>query len=100
MRDGRHALSDDMSSRMRRRNPWTNRHEHSAARARTRPRGDRGNHRRDVMSIEVKILLNEQGKPAGKLADAEIHFNGGELAGLKLLGFSFWGRRDGPGHSM
>lgn len=47
------------------------------------------------MSIEVKIRLNEQGKPAGKLADAEIHFNGGELAGLKLVGFAIWERRDG-----
>ena len=35
------------------------------------------------MNIEVKILRNEHGKPAGKLADAEIHFIAGELAGLK-----------------
>ena len=39
------------------------------------------------MSIEVRILMNEQGRPAGKLADAEKLFNGGELAGLKLVGF-------------
>ncbi len=32
------------------------------------------------MNIAVKILRNEQGKPAGKLADAEIHFIAGELA--------------------
>jgi hypothetical protein len=52
------------------------------------------------MNIEVKILRNEQGKPAGKLADAEIHFIGGELAGLKLVGFSIWERRDGTGRSV
>ncbi len=47
------------------------------------------------MSIEVKILLNEQGRPAGKLADAEIHFDSGELSGLKLVGFMVWERRGG-----
>jgi hypothetical protein len=52
------------------------------------------------MNIEVKILRNEQGKPAGKLADAEIHFIDGELAGLKLVGFSIWERRDGTGISV
>ena len=52
------------------------------------------------MNIEVKILRNEQGKPAGKLADAEIHFIDGELAGLKLVGFSIWERRDGNGISV
>ena len=52
------------------------------------------------MNIEVKILRNEQGKPAGKLADAEIHFIGGELAGLKLVGFAIWERRDGNGRSV
>ena len=52
------------------------------------------------MNIEVKILRNEQGKPAGKLADAEIHFIGGELAGLKLVGFTIWERSDGNGRSV
>lgn len=52
------------------------------------------------MNIEVKILRNEQGKPAGKLADAEIHFIDGELAGLKLVGFAVWERRDGPGRNV
>jgi hypothetical protein len=47
------------------------------------------------MTIEVKILRNEQGTPAGKRADAEIHFNTGELAGLTLVGFTIWERRDG-----
>ena len=52
------------------------------------------------MNIEVKILRNERGKPADKLADAEIHFIDGELAGLKLVGFAVWERRDGPGRNV
>ena len=52
------------------------------------------------MNIEVKILRNEQGKPADKLADAEIHFIGGELDGLKLVGFTIWERRDGNGRRV
>ena len=67
----------------------------------TRP-GHRGRatSRRDIMNIEVKILRNERPTPAGKLADAEIHFIGGELAGLKLVGFAVWERRDGNGRSV
>ena len=52
------------------------------------------------MNIEVKILRNEQSKPAGLLADAEIHFLEGELAGLKLVGFAIWERRDGTGRRV
>ena len=52
------------------------------------------------MNIEVKILRNEQGKPEGKLADAEIHFLGGDLDGLKLVGFAIWKRRDRTGRSV
>jgi hypothetical protein len=52
------------------------------------------------MNIEVKILRNDRSTPAGKLADAEIHFIDGELAGLKLVGFSIWERRDGNGLSV
>jgi hypothetical protein len=52
------------------------------------------------MNIEVKILRNDRSMPAGKLADAEIHFIDGELAGLKLVGFSIWERRDGKGLSV
>ena len=47
------------------------------------------------MNIEIKILRNEHGRPAGKLADAEIHFIAGELAGLKLVGFTVWDGREG-----
>ena len=30
------------------------------------------------------------------MADAELHFTDGLLAGLKLVGFSVWERRNGP----
>ena len=49
------------------------------------------------MDIEIRILRNEGPKPAGKLADVEIHFVQGELAGLKLVGFAIWKRREGTG---
>jgi hypothetical protein len=52
------------------------------------------------MNIDVKILRNERPTPVGKLADAEIHFLEGELAGLKLVGFAVWERRDGPGRNV
>ena len=52
------------------------------------------------MNIEVKILRNDRGKPEAKLADAEIHFVGGDLAGLKLVGFAVWERRERPGRSV
>jgi hypothetical protein len=43
----------------------------------------------------VKLSRNDKGNPPGKLADAELHFHDGVLAGLKLVGFSIWQRRDG-----
>src|SRR5688500_8528463 len=52
------------------------------------------------MHIEGKLLRHDRSTPAGKLADAEIHFIDGELAGLKLVGFSIWERRDGSGLSV
>ena len=44
----------------------------------------------------VKIIL-ASGPTAvqGKLADAELIFLAGPLAGLKLIGFAVWERRDG-----
>src|ERR1700704_2305413 len=48
----------------------------------------------------VKITPNDKGIPAGKLADAELHFGGqSPLAGLKLIGFSIWERRGGTGRN-
>jgi hypothetical protein len=52
------------------------------------------------MNIQVKITPNHAGQPSGKLADAELHFAGGELDGLKLIGFSIWKRRDGTGRTV
>ena len=46
-------------------------------------------------SLTVKIIPNDKGNPPGKLAEAELHFTDGSLAGLKLIGFSVWERRGG-----
>ena len=57
------------------------------------------NHSSDT--INVKITPNDRGNPAGKLADAELHFGGASpLAGLKLIGFSIWERRGGNGRNV
>jgi hypothetical protein len=52
------------------------------------------------MSLTVKITPNDRPTPPGKLADAELHFTGGELDGLKLIGFSVWERRTGNGRNV
>lgn len=51
------------------------------------------------MTTFVKIIRNGHMAP-GKLADAELHFTGGELDGLKLIGFAIWARRDGTSRSV
>ena len=43
--------------------------------------------------MTIKIVPNDKGNPAGKLADAELHFTGGVLEGLKLIGFGAPRRR-------
>ena len=48
----------------------------------------------------VKIAANDKGTPPGKLAEAELHFEDGYLAGLKLVGFAIWERRNGPGRNV
>ena len=45
--------------------------------------------------LTVKITPNDKGNPPGKLADAELHFSGGPLDGLKLVGFAVWERKAG-----
>ena len=50
--------------------------------------------------MTVKIIGNEKGNPPGKLADAELHFSEGPLAGLKLLGFAIWERKNGSGRNV
>ena len=51
-------------------------------------------------NVTVKFVVNEKGNPPGKLADAELHFNDGVLAGLKLIGFAVWERRAGGGRNV
>lgn len=51
-------------------------------------------------TITIKILAADPHSSAGKLADAEIHFDGGELDGLKLVGFAVWQKRDGNGQNV
>ena len=52
--------------------------------------------------IIVKFSPNDRGNPPGKLADAELHFGdgAGPLAGLKLIGFGIWERRNGTGRNV
>ena len=47
--------------------------------------------------MTIKITPNDKGNPPGKLAEAELHFTDGPLAGLKLIGFAIWERRGGGG---
>ena len=51
-------------------------------------------------NLTVKIIANDRGNPPGKLADAELHFGDGPLAGLKLIGFAIWERRSGGGRNV
>ena len=53
-----------------------------------------------AQSVIVKIVPNDKGNPPGKLADAELHFVDGALAGLKLIGFAVWERRTGGGRNV
>jgi hypothetical protein len=48
-----------------------------------------------MQNMTVKIIPNDRGNPPGKLADAELHFTDGAMAGLKLIGFAVWERRAG-----
>ena len=50
--------------------------------------------------MTIKITANDKGSPAGKLADAELHFADGPLEGLTLIGFAIWERRGGAGRNV
>jgi len=50
--------------------------------------------------VTIKITPNDKGNPPGKLADVELHFTDGPLAGLKLIGFAIWERRGGNGRNV
>lgn len=45
--------------------------------------------------MRLHYVLNHGGMPASKLADVEIHFEEGLLAGLKLVGCSVWRSKKG-----
>jgi hypothetical protein len=45
--------------------------------------------------MRIHFVLNHGGTPASKLADVEIHFEEGLLAGLKLVGCSVWKSKTG-----
>ena len=40
--------------------------------------------------MSVHIVPTTSGAPAGKLAEAELRFDGGLLSGLKLVDFAIW----------
>jgi hypothetical protein len=63
------------------------------------PRGA-GPNLEDDMTVTVKILPNDRQTRIDKLADAELHFHGAPLDGLKLIGFGIWRRRDGVGFNV
>lgn len=54
------------------------------------------------MTTTIQIIPAEKmsDKAIGKVAEAEIHFTGGIIDGLKLIGFAIWTRRTGSGHNV
>jgi len=56
--------------------------------------------RKGASTVIVRITPNDKGNPPGKLAEAELHFTEGPLAGLRLVGFSVWERRGGGGRNV
>jgi len=51
---------------------------------------------KDEHGVQVKITMNHRGDPPGKLADAELHWTSGPLAGNCLIGFGVWEKRERP----
>jgi hypothetical protein len=45
--------------------------------------------------MRLHYVLNHGGTPESKLADVEVHFEEGLLAGLKLVGCSVWRSKKG-----
>ena len=50
--------------------------------------------------MKINILQADSSTPVGKLADAEIVWTDGPLAGLRLCGFAIWERRGGGGRNV
>ena len=55
-----------------------------------------------MTTTTIRIIPAEKmsDKALGKVAEAEIHFAGGILDGLKLIGFAVWTRRSNSGHNV
>lgn len=51
------------------------------------------------MIVKIVPTTRFADQAAGKVADAELHFDDGPLDGLKLIGFGVWQRRTG-GHNV
>jgi hypothetical protein len=49
---------------------------------------------------DMTVRFTATSTPPGKLADAELCFTDGPLAGLKLVGFAIWERRGGNGRNV
>lgn len=62
------------------------------------PPGRGADTRRKGNTMRIHFVLNHGGTPTSKLADVEIHFEEGLLAGLKLVGCSVWRskKKDAP----
>src|SRR5947208_3411591 len=58
---------------------------------------DQDRHTRRSRTMTIKITKALANGPAGRVAEAELHFDDGPLAGMKLIGFSVWQRRTGDG---
>jgi len=50
--------------------------------------------------MTIEIIESPNTSSLGKIADAELHFSDGPLAGLKLIGFGIWERRNGGGRNV
>lgn len=50
--------------------------------------------------MTIKIIPNDKGNPPGKLADAELQWTEGPLAGLRFIGFGVWERKSGNGRNV
>ena len=48
--------------------------------------------------MQIKFVPNDRDNPKGKLADVELAFSDGPLAGLKLVGFALW--QKGTGYNL
>ena len=50
--------------------------------------------------VPVTIMPNDSGTPPGTIPDAEWHVSDGPLAGVQVIGCSWWPRRGGAGRHV